>query len=33
VSVSPNGEGKLILSIEGLYLINDEPVTIEGIQV
>ena len=33
VSVSPNGEGKLILSIEGLYLINDAPVTIEGILV
>ncbi|WMN59296.1 GPW/gp25 family protein [Pseudoalteromonas xiamenensis] len=33
VSVHPAGEGKLSIAINGLYLINGEPVLIEGIQV
>ncbi|WP_230851869.1 GPW/gp25 family protein [Pseudoalteromonas luteoviolacea] len=31
VSVHPAGAGKVDITIEGLYLINNEPVTIEGI--
>ena len=33
VAVHPAGEGKLSIEIKGLYLINGEPVTIEGIQI
>ncbi|MCG7536483.1 GPW/gp25 family protein [Pseudoalteromonas sp. OOF1S-7] len=33
VAVHPAGDGKLSIAIEGLYLINGEPVTIEGIQI
>ncbi|MCF6435243.1 MULTISPECIES: GPW/gp25 family protein [Pseudoalteromonas] len=33
VAVHPAGSGKLSIDINGLYLINGEPVIIEGIQV
>ncbi|WP_046005615.1 GPW/gp25 family protein [Pseudoalteromonas rubra] len=32
VAVHPAGNGKLSITIEGLYLISGQPVTIEGIQ-
>ncbi|KAF7769997.1 hypothetical protein PCIT_a2931 [Pseudoalteromonas citrea] len=33
VAVHPEGSGKLSIDISGLYLINGEPVLIEGIQI